>query len=647
MTTSNSLSSLYFPYKRILVFPDRILRATMLEMAMIDTRIMQRLRNTRQLGNSQVSYPTADHSRFSHSLGVLYWSAKILSSLNDNHNSNINKPILAGLDDTVRAYLKKKISSVDRRIFEENFFLGVSWFEQLVRLYALLHDISHIPFGHTLEDQAGILERHDDDLDRLNFVFDQLKSEVYESYHFDEIEFGETLSQIASEYIDLIKDMFVVGNITSLPHTNDHHRKDWIEVWNKIDEDMHKPLILTYDIVSNTICADLMDYTLRDTLFSSMPKTFDRALLIYMKIVNHKTIIYLPDQIDKDTFRLGVTISRKKIRHDIITAILDLLRIRYDLTEKVYYHHTKVITDVMLEKVIRSLPTKDNLKGYSEEEVKELQFTWEQIYTDYLGDEGFLYLLEKKVKGTPKLANSLKILNKIFSRYLYKAVFRINRNTSLGIIGKKNLDRCKKPEDRSKLEDEIITELRGKNKIANFADGDIIICYPPQKMQMKVAKALIEWSDGQIFTFEELPMETNYSNEVGLLTERYKTLWSMTIFINPQKIEYIRLVESICETKFDIQNESILKNYLKERFKVYYESQDTMTEIKHRVLSIEAAEIKAKRAKGGKYEPSSSVEMTEHAYETTIKERRDQKKDRRGKTKLNPPNDDNQKEIEY
>ena len=50
-----------YPYKRIRIFPDRDLRASMLELVMIDTRIMQRLRNTKQLGNSNVSYPIIIH----------------------------------------------------------------------------------------------------------------------------------------------------------------------------------------------------------------------------------------------------------------------------------------------------------------------------------------------------------------------------------------------------------------------------------------------------------------------------------------------------------------------------------------------------------------------------------------------------------
>ena len=39
--------------------------------------------------------------------------------------------------------------------------------DQLIRVAALLHDITHIPFGHTLEDERRVLPRHDKDRDRV------------------------------------------------------------------------------------------------------------------------------------------------------------------------------------------------------------------------------------------------------------------------------------------------------------------------------------------------------------------------------------------------------------------------------------------------------------------------------------------------
>ena len=77
------------------------------ELRILDTPAFQRLRNLKQLGMGQLSYPNATHTRFAHSLGTLGIMARIL----DADKSN-------GLDLTKRQ--------------QEN-----------LRMAALLHDIGH------------------------------------------------------------------------------------------------------------------------------------------------------------------------------------------------------------------------------------------------------------------------------------------------------------------------------------------------------------------------------------------------------------------------------------------------------------------------------------------------------------------------
>ncbi|MBS3914642.1 MAG: HD domain-containing protein [Bacteroidetes bacterium] len=652
MKNKPELDKLKFPYKRILVFPDRNLRATALEMAAIDTRIFQRLRFTRQLGNSYVAFPTADHSRFSHSLGVCYWAGKILSALKENHNTHENEPLLHRLNKAIADYLAAQCEVVPAYVFNNELFLGVSWFEQLVRMYGLLHDITHIPYGHTLEDQAGLFERHDDDFVRLGKVFDKLKEEVRGSQHFDECGDPKILESIMIEYIKLVELLFLVGYITDKSNTlskikNDQEqqkkweieRKTLTDRWATIQSTLHEPLILTYDIVSNTICADLMDYTLRDTLFASMPKSFDKALLVYMKIVQYDTTIYGNQTNTNKMYRLGVSVSRKKIRHDIITAILDLLRIRYDLTEKVYYHHTKVITDAMLEKIIRSLPTATNTMGLSLDEVNEIAFTTDLIYSNYLGDEGFLRELEHRLSKFPSLQPLKLILNKIFTRRLYKSVFRTNFNATLNGKGRQAQNSCNNPNGRSQIESFIITTLRNKYDV-EIEDGDLIVSYPPKKMQMKIAKALIEWTDGQIYPFDELPIETNYSNEVGVLTDRYKSLWALNIFLNPDKIHLVKLVESICEDTFHIRNEYILNQYLSTTYSDFYASTTVMRELSLGAMSRESEFIKSEAAKGSSYLNDEVLEsVAVKALEMEVDKRKSKKPKKDNPNKNNNSNE--------
>src|SRR5207247_7140749 len=87
-----------------------------LEVELMDTPEFQRLRGIKQLGTAYLVFPSAVHTRFEHSLGTSWMAHRILESVR-----------------------RTQIISVDE--------------ETLIRVAALLHDITHIPFGHTLEDE--------------------------------------------------------------------------------------------------------------------------------------------------------------------------------------------------------------------------------------------------------------------------------------------------------------------------------------------------------------------------------------------------------------------------------------------------------------------------------------------------------------
>ncbi|WP_187385738.1 HD domain-containing protein [Gorillibacterium timonense] len=91
---------------------------------LINSREFQRLRRIRQLGTSYLTFHGAEHSRFSHSLGVYEIVRRILSQ------------------------------------FERSGFGDLSEEERLVCLCAaLLHDVGHAPFSHSMEKIFG--EHHE------------------------------------------------------------------------------------------------------------------------------------------------------------------------------------------------------------------------------------------------------------------------------------------------------------------------------------------------------------------------------------------------------------------------------------------------------------------------------------------------------
>src|SRR5262244_3967031 len=182
-----------------------------LEVELIDTPEFQRLRGIKQLGTAYLVFPSAVHSRFEHSLGTSWMARRILQA--------------------VRRF--RVISPED---------------EIMIRVAALLHDITHIPFGHTLEDERRVLPRHDRDEARVDYFLKQ--SAV-----------GRILKRegIQDAIIEVIR-----GNDT-----------------------------YSSDIIGGAISADLLDYLRRDTYFCGLSQYYDQRIFETFTVEDGRLVMIL------------------------------------------------------------------------------------------------------------------------------------------------------------------------------------------------------------------------------------------------------------------------------------------------------------------------------------------------------------------
>lgn len=96
---------------------------TKAEKKIIDTPLFQRLRRIHQLALTKYVYPTAEHSRFVHSLGAMHCATELFEGLHNNKDTDIE------IDQAERSTQLKQL-----------------------RFAALLHDLGHTAFSHASEE---------------------------------------------------------------------------------------------------------------------------------------------------------------------------------------------------------------------------------------------------------------------------------------------------------------------------------------------------------------------------------------------------------------------------------------------------------------------------------------------------------------
>jgi len=123
------------------------------ELRLIDTPIFQRLHRIKQLGIADLVYPGATHSRFAHSIGAMFVMNEYLEKVTKD-----NKPIANDSDE-----------------------------KQKLRLAALLHDVGHYPFSHSLETAIQEQFKCCDHEERGKNIINSILEDHLENYTAQEI----------------------------------------------------------------------------------------------------------------------------------------------------------------------------------------------------------------------------------------------------------------------------------------------------------------------------------------------------------------------------------------------------------------------------------------------------------------------------
>jgi hypothetical protein len=286
-----------------------------LEVALLDSPLLQRLRHLRQLGVVHWVYPGADHSRFEHSLGVLFQVQELISALNRSGMTKYGVSVVSDND------------------------------IQMLRVAALMHDVGHPVLSHVSEyglrlDPKILLEIQRD------------KRAVGEKVSVSELIAAKIVQ--SPTFNDLLQ---IIGNEhtkAGLPVT------DWVTNTSGFTDRVSKTILgqnvssdvpLLHELVSGPYDADKLDYMVRDALAAGIPATVDISRLVQKLMVVKTPTSDLPQAIGRlvpqgkqDTYLFGFPWSG-------LSIVDDLLLGRLMLYAKLY-RHPKVAG---LEAIVQSL----------------------------------------------------------------------------------------------------------------------------------------------------------------------------------------------------------------------------------------------------------------------------------------------------
>lgn len=140
-------------------------RLSSAELEVLHTPAMQRLYGLRQLGLTDRIFIDASHARIHHVVGVLHQVDKLMLAIETNlkrTKRSLRIGTKGSHQDLSTAFLA---AFVQKR-------------RPVVRFIGLLHDLTHAPFGHTVEDEIGLVRSKHDEPERQADAFHRLQCQL-------------------------------------------------------------------------------------------------------------------------------------------------------------------------------------------------------------------------------------------------------------------------------------------------------------------------------------------------------------------------------------------------------------------------------------------------------------------------------------
>jgi HD superfamily phosphohydrolase len=283
------------------------------EIALLDTPLLQRLRQIHQLGTACFTYPSAVHNRFSHTLGVTVLAGQLITNLRDKvADGTINCP---------EAFVKNDIIT-QRDVFT-------------VRLSALLHDIGHCFFSHCSEYlSANMLINLEESIsDQFNGQYssgeppkphEMIAYAIISTNYFKQ--YWDKFIKILSDSYEYFPDPSDVAQPIIGVYSNNHSKHYLTEIING-----------PYDV-------DKLEYLHRDAKSAGLAITYDRDRFF------QKITLHYDEYLKSWNLVMGV---------QGIQSVEQMMLNKMMLAPYVYHHQKVLAADALVHEIGHLLLTQD------------------------------------------------------------------------------------------------------------------------------------------------------------------------------------------------------------------------------------------------------------------------------------------------